>query len=96
MELVLVVSSRSRHPRCLPRVSHQAVLARANNPWLAFVSGLRKNESNNKLNEKVQRDYIFRYITCAVYTLALRRDSICLFPTTKLKGGQRFLTFSLV
>ena len=85
-----------RHPRCLPGVSHQAVLARGNNPRLAFVGGLRKNKNNNKWNKKVQRDYIFRYITCAVYTLALRRNSICLFPTTKLKGGQWFLTFSLV
>ena len=49
------------------------------------------------MKKKIQRDYISRYIiTRAVCTLALRRDSICLFPTTKLKGGQRFLTSSLV
>lgn len=37
-----------RHTRCLPGVSHQAVLSRANNPWLSFVGGLRKNRNNNK------------------------------------------------
>ena len=37
-----------RHTRCLPGVSHQEVLARANNPWLGFVGGLRKNKNNNK------------------------------------------------
>ena len=48
MELVLAVSSGSKtDPRCLPGVTHQSVLARANNPRLAFVGGLRRNKNNN-------------------------------------------------